>query len=387
MRLTDFDPDSFLADYWQKKPLFIKNPWTDWTNPLEPDELAGLSLEDGVESRLVIGASGQLKVENGPLPENRFSSLGDRDWTLLAQAVDHYVPAVAALIEAFRFIPNWRIDDIMVSYAADGGGVGPHFDQYDVFLIQGLGKRRWQIGGDCDDQSKLQPHEDLRLLAEFEAQEEWICEPGDILYIPPGIAHNGVAIGKDCMTYSVGFRAPSQAELIGYWIDDLLAEMPEDSRYADPDLSRQANPGEISGSAIQRLHAMITQKISDRTAFAKWFGEYSSTPKYPDMDWRPEEPETLDSFSAILASGARLERNPASRFSFIRNSKDHLSLFVDGECFECQDQSITFAETVCAHSEFGVAPAMVSSESALELIYNLYDRGSLTIAGSDDFEN
>ena len=387
MRLTEFDPDSFLADYWQKKPLFIKNPWADWANPIEPDELAGLSIEDDIESRLVTGGDGQWQVENGPLAEDRFMSLSDKDWTLLVQAVDHHVPEVAALIDPFRFIPDWRIDDIMVSYAADGGGVGPHFDQYDVFLIQGLGKRRWQIGSRCNDQTRLQPHEELRLLAEFEAKEEWVCEPGDILYIPPGIAHNGVAIGKDCMTYSIGFRAPSQAELIGYWVDDLLADMPEDSRYEDPDLSRQANPGEINDSAIQRLHMMITETISDKEAFARWFGEYSSTPKYPDLDWGPVEPATPDIIRAKLASGIRLQRNPASRYSFIRDNGEKLLLFVDGESFECQGQNITFAETVCAHSEIQLDPAMAKSDTVVELICHLHNNGSLIIVGSDEAEN
>ncbi|MEK6638011.1 MAG: cupin domain-containing protein, partial [Pseudomonadota bacterium] len=144
MHLTQFDPEIFLRDYWQKKPLLIKNAWDVWENPLDPDELAGLACEDGVESRLIMQADNRLKVEHGPVPEKRFSKLGKVPWTLLVQAVDIHVPEVAALIPPFRFIPNWRIDDVMVSYATDGGGVGPHFDQYDVFLIQGLGQRRWQ---------------------------------------------------------------------------------------------------------------------------------------------------------------------------------------------------------------------------------------------------
>ena len=125
--------------------LLIRNPWKDWDNPLDPDELAGLACEEGVESRLITRQADQLKMESGPLPEARFGELGTEPWTLLVQAVDHHVPDVAALIEAFRFIPDWRIDDVMVSYATDGGGVGPHFDQYDVFLVQGLGKRRWRV--------------------------------------------------------------------------------------------------------------------------------------------------------------------------------------------------------------------------------------------------
>ena len=143
MQLADFDTAAFLRDHWQKRPLLIRNPWTLWRNPLEPDELAGLACEEGIEARLILRRGGALAVENGPFADVRFGELGDSGWTLLVQAVDHHVPAVAELIAPFRFVPDWRIDDVMVSYATDGGGVGPHFDQYDVFLVQGLGRRRW----------------------------------------------------------------------------------------------------------------------------------------------------------------------------------------------------------------------------------------------------
>ncbi|MEH6662172.1 MAG: cupin domain-containing protein, partial [Parasphingorhabdus sp.] len=139
MQLNNFDTAAFLRDYWQKRPLLIRNPWQSWHNPLSPDELGGLACEDHVESRLITQSSGDWNAENGPLPETRFGELGKSPWTLLVQAVDQHIPDVAALIEPFRFIPNWRIDDVMVSYASDGGGVGPHFDHYDVFLVQGLG--------------------------------------------------------------------------------------------------------------------------------------------------------------------------------------------------------------------------------------------------------
>ncbi|MGH8598062.1 MAG: JmjC domain-containing protein, partial [Gammaproteobacteria bacterium] len=356
MQLTDFDIDIFLRDYWQRKPLLIKNPWKSWANPLEPDELAGLACEAGVESRLITQTRDNWKAEDGPFPEARFSKLGKKPWTLLVQAVDHYVPDVAALIEPFRFIPNWRIDDVMVSYATDGGGVGPHFDQYDVFLIQGLGKRRWQVGALCDFATELLPHDDLRLLASFEATDEWILEPGDILYVPPRVAHNGVAVGDDCMTYSIGFRAPSRSELIAHWCDDLVAEMDDDDRYGDPSLPAQQNPGEISATAIAGLHAMITEKMLDHDAFARWFGQYNSTPKYPDMDWQPEEPIQIEELRELLADGVPVSRNPASRFSFIRQHEDSVLLFVDGQCFECANETVAFAEQLCAQDRITIDP-------------------------------
>ena len=180
MQLTNFDVDGFLRDSWQKAPLLIRNAWDMWSNPLEPDELAGLACEAGVESRLVIQSSDRWELEHGPLPESRFQDIGKKPWTLLVQAVDHHVPTVAALLEPFRFIPNWRVDDVMVSYAVDGGGVGAHFDQYDVFLVQGLGHRRWQIGRRCDQATELLAHDDLRLLESFESIDEWVLGPGDM---------------------------------------------------------------------------------------------------------------------------------------------------------------------------------------------------------------
>ncbi|HEX8214566.1 MAG TPA: cupin domain-containing protein [Allosphingosinicella sp.] len=369
----NFDAAAFLSGYWQKRPLLIRNPWTCWANPLDPDELAGLACEEEVESRLVTGVHPSLAVEHGPFAEARFERLGSEPWTLLVQAVDHQAPSVAALLGAFRFIPNWRIDDVMVSYATDGGGVGPHFDRYDVFLIQGLGRRRWRLGGTCDASTALLPNEDLRLLERFEAADEYVLEPGDILYVPPGIAHEGIALGHDCMTYSVGFRAPSRSELIEQWSLHLLGGMPDDERYADPDLKPQANPGEIAAPALDRLHAMVTEKMLDREAFARWFGRHSTAPKYPDLDWRPDEPVRVEDVRARFAAGARLLRNPASRFSFIDAGEGAVSLFVDGECFDCARDEAVFAQRLCGQDP--VEP----DEAAAALVAILIDRGSLAL--------
>jgi 50S ribosomal protein L16 3-hydroxylase len=291
------------------------------------------------------------------------------------QAVDHHVPAVAALLEAFRFVPNWRIDDVMVSYATDRGGVGPHFDQYDVFLVQGLGKRRWQVGQACDSTTALLPHDDLRLLANFELVDEWVLEPGDILYVPPRIAHNGIAVGDDCMTYSIGFRAPSRGELIGHWCEVVLADLDDDDRYSDPGLPAQENPGEITAEAIARLHAMVTERMLDRVAFARWFGQYSSTPKNPEIDWRPEEPMAAEDLRDFVEREVPLLRNPASRFSFIRTGSGSVALFIDGRCFDCTDRTALFAEQLCAQDRLIVGPDVLTCEPTRDLILDLCNQG------------
>ena len=382
MELKNFDIDGFLRDNWQRKPLLIRNPWKQWSNPFEPDELAGLACEVEVESRLVIGGEGKWGVEDGPFAEARFATLGKTPWTLLVQAVDHHVPEVAALLAPFRFIPNWRIDDVMVSYATEGAGVGPHYDQYDVFLIQGAGQRRWRIGQHCDGDSALLPHDDLRLLAEFEATDEYLLGPGDILYIPPGIAHDGVAVGDDCMTYSVGFRAPSRSELIADFADELVAGMDDDDRYGDAGLKVQANPGEISAEALAALHDIVLEKLGDREAFARWFGTYISTAKYPEIDWKPEIPVEVAQVRELITNGTLLSRNPASRFSFIRQEGSVL-LFVDSECFECVGESAAFAETLCARDIVTVALSLSKSNATMTMIAQLINQGSVAFEGED----
>jgi 50S ribosomal protein L16 3-hydroxylase len=376
-RLAHFDADAFLHDHWQKKPLLIRGAWAEWSNPMSPDELAGLACEDGVESRLVQRAADGWSIEHGAFPEARLGALHEANWTLLVQAVDQFVPAVAALIEPFRFVPDWRIDDVMVSIAARGGGVGPHFDQYDVFLVQGLGKRRWRIGGMCDADTPLLADDDVRLLADFEALEEHVLEPGDILYVPPGIAHDGIAESDDCMTYSIGFRAPSRSELVAHFCDHVLATLDDDDRYADPDLSRQANPGEIAPAALVRLHAMIADTLQDRDAFARWFGAYVTTPKYPELDWASDEAVSPEELRRRLAGGEGLHRNAASRFSFIRCGEREALLFVDGQNHACSGVVATVAEALCAQGSPIIEPALLGSDKVMELLARLVAEGSL----------
>lgn len=377
VKLSHFDVDVFLRDHWQQRPLLIRNPWTEWRNPLDPDDLAGLACEEDIESRLITRPRGKWTVEHGPLAEARFAALPPKNWTLLVQAVDHLVPGVAALIDAFRFIPDWRIDDVMVSYAVDGGGVGAHFDRYDVFLIQGLGQRRWRVGGPCDDASALLPHADLRLLAEFEAVDEWLLGPGDILYLPPGIAHDGVAVGGDCMTYSIGFRAPSRGELIADWCDHLLETLDDDDRYRDPPIEPQRNPGEILDPAIARMHAMVAETLGDRDAFARWFGQFTTAPKDRDVDRTLAEPIGLEDLRRLLAAARPLRRNPASRFAFIRNGTGVL-LFVDGERFDCMNEVATFAESICADRQVAIGPDALHSAPVAALIVQLVNAGAMS---------
>ena len=372
----NFDAQAFLARVWQRRPLLIRQAWQAWHNPLAPDYLAGLACQPDVESRLVVRGKRGWRLEHGPLPASRFATLPKKNWTLLVQAVDHHVPAVATLLDAFRFLPDWRIDDVMVSYAVDGGSVGPHFDQYDVFLVQGLGQRRWQLGPRCDANTALLGHEDLGLLPGFEVKHDWLLDAGDILYLPPGYAHHGFGVGDDCMTYSIGFRAPSRADLLGHWADAVIDGLSEGDRYTDGTLVPVVNPGEIDAATIKRAHDMVRGLLADGDDFAAWFGRFATAPKYPELQARPQRPLDPPRFAARLARGGRLVRAPASRYGFVRHGRA-VTLFVDGDAIKCRGAAACMAERLCAHNTWPNVATDLRTAAALELALDLYNRGAL----------
>ena len=374
------DPQAFLREHWQSAPTLLRDRWPDWTNPLEPDELAGLACEEEVESRLVTATPAGPQLEHGPFDAERLGALGPDPWTLLVQGVDRWVPPVAALLDAFRFLPGWRVDDVMVSLAGDGGGVGPHVDQYDVFLIQGLGRRRWLIGAPLTGKEDG-PEGPLRLLPGFDTVAEWELGPGDVLYLPPGVPHDGVAVGDDCMTYSVGFRAPSAAELVAGWADATLDRLEDGPRYRDPGVAQQANAGEITGEALDRLRAMALDALGDRAAFARWFGVHSTEPRNPEVDWSPDDPPAAAEIAARVAAGEAVVRNPAVRFAFVRDGEGAL-LFVDGECVVCEGTLVGLAERLCGSGEPELGEL---DEEGLTLVERLFASGALGFEeGADD---
>lgn len=371
----DISVEEFLRDYWQKKPLLIRDAFPDFQPPVTADELAGMALEEDVESRLIIqspdGKEWQLK--HGPLQEDIFASLPDSHWTLLVQAVDHWVPEASELVEQFRFAPNWRLDDLMVSYAADGGGVGPHYDNYDVFLIQASGTRRWEVGGIYGEDSPRRPDVPVMILPEWDAEQSWDLQPGDMLYLPPRLGHNGYAIGDDCMTYSIGFRAPSHQEILtGFttYLDNITSA---EDRYSDPDLSIQSNPGEITEDAIQRVQSILHEYIDCPELLSHWFGQFMTEPKYPDL--AGEQSIELDEgeIENLICSGVPLCRTEGARFAFHRHDQ-HFILFADGKGCACSPEQTELAEKLCAgvyHSD------ILPSEENLLLIKALLLQGSL----------
>ena len=337
----------FLRDYWQKKPLLVRQAFANFQSPLSAEELAGLSLDDDVVSRLVIEnpTTDSWSVSHGPLPESKFSELPESHWTLLVQHADSLDPEVNELLHAFRFIPNWRLDDIMVSYATDKGGVGPHFDYYDVFLLQGEGKRRWKLGQQCQSGSKLVPNQPMKILQEFETTEEYIVEPGDLLYVPAQLAHWGEAIGES-ITYSIGFRAPSHADTLLDFSQEMASYAHEDDRYADPNLQLQEFSGQISDDAVSTLQQLLMKYWNDKARIAYWIGEYSTRLK---QDYPADSLETV-SKEAVL-SAVKVKLSAFCRCAYYE-SPHQAVCFINGDSWNC---SIELARALSSYEPFDVS--------------------------------
>ncbi|QOQ77793.1 cupin domain-containing protein [Pseudomonas poae] len=369
----------FLRDYWQKKPLLIRQAIPDFESPIDADELAGLALEEEVESRLVIEHGERpWELRRGPFAEDAFSTLPEREWTLLVQAVDQFVPEVAELLEHFRFLPSWRIDDVMISFAAPGGSVGPHFDNYDVFLLQAQGKRNWKIGQMCNSESPLLQHADLRILADFDESEEWVLEPGDMLYLPPRLAHFGIA-EDDCMTYSVGFRAPSAAEVLTHFTDFLSQYLTDEERYTDADAQPVSDPHQIQGDALDRLKSLLAEHMSDERMLLTWFGQFMTEPRYPELVAGEELGE--EDFINSLEGGAILVRNPSARMAWSEVDDDVL-LFASGQSRYLPGKLRELLKLVCSadalHSDN--LGAWLADEDGRDLLCELVKQGSLGFA-------
>ncbi|STQ14448.1 protein YcfD [Enterobacter cloacae] len=255
----------FLEKYWQKKPVVLKNAFPNFVDPITPDELAGLAMEPEVDSRLVSHFNGKWQASNGPF--EHFDGLGETGWSLLAQAVNHWHMPAAELVRPFRVLPDWRLDDLMISFSVPGGGVGPHIDQYDVFIIQGMGSRRWRVG-DKLPMRQFCPHPALLHVDPFEPIIDEDLAPGDILYIPPGFPHDGFT-HETALNYSVGFRGPNGRDLISSFADYALENDLGGEHYSDPDLTCREHPGRIEQYELDRIRQMMIDMIGKPDDFTK----------------------------------------------------------------------------------------------------------------------
>ena len=368
--LGEISIDTFLKEYWHKKPLLIRGAIPNFEGFLTPNELAGLACEEDVQSRLVSYQKKQWKLEQGPFPEKRFAKLPERDWTLLVQSVNHHMQEGNDLLQQFNFIPHARLDDLMVSYAPDGGGVGPHFDSYDVFLLQGCGQRLWRMSEQKD--LSLVAGAPLRILQNFHSEQEWTLSAGDMLYLPPHVAHWGIAIG-DCMTYSIGFRAPSAEELSGEFLNYLQMRRELSGRYSDPDLTVQSHPAEISAGMIKKVDSILDGLKWNEEDVARFLGQYLSEPK-SHVVFEPPPNMTLKTFCKRIA----LDGIKLSYKSQLLKAQD--SFYLNGEVLEVDQDSVDLMMKLADGRQLSsdeLSEAVKAHENLVDQLYDWYLAGWL----------
>jgi 50S ribosomal protein L16 3-hydroxylase len=364
--LGGLSPARFLRDYWHKRPLLIRNAVPGFAGLLSPNDMQQLASRDDVESRLIQGSGTRWQLDHGPFKKRDFKRLPKTGWTLLVQSLNHVLPEADALLTHFDFIPHARLDDLMVSYAVPGGSVGPHFDSYDVFLLQGQGRRRWQISTQTD--LTLLDDAPLKILRHFKAEDEWVLGPGDMLYLPPHVAHCGVAEDA-CTTYSIGFRAPTAEELAQGFLMHLQDTLTLEGRYADPDLRLQSHPGEISRAMLKQIEGMIVRIQWNKREIAEFAGRYLSDPKPNVFFDAPDAPLSLADFNK-RSNKKSVTLHPKSRLLFTGGR-----FFINGEAFTpAADETIALKQLADLRR---LAPGFPAS--LRERFYDWYEAGWLEI--------
>lgn len=343
--------DNFLQDYWQKKPLLLKNALPNFQTPISPEELAGLSLEEEVESRLIIQKSAtDYSLKTGPFSEEVFEGLPKKNWTLLIQGLDRLMPEVTDLLKEFSFIPSWRVDDIMVSYATQGGNVGPHFDHYDVFLLQAQGKRNWQLTSQNCDMSNYIQGVDLRLMQTFNVEDDYVCETGDILYLPPKWGHHGISLSDDCMTFSIGYRSYQGLELWDSFGDYLAENESFKDLYLDPNW-QDCQSGEISDPAWQQAKKLLKSVLEKDEFIKPWFGKFATQLDKNANDLLPEplakdEKIYIDELIQIALNSEGIIRDEVCRFAYAETT-DKILLYINGQIMNTFSAEEAFIKLLC----------------------------------------
>lgn len=336
INFQNLNKEDFLSHYWQKKPLVFRKALPDFFNPLSGDELAGLALEEEVESRLVIHTPEKKPywhLKRGPFHARDFTQLPPSHWTLLVQGVDRFIPEVAALLEHFNFLPHWRIDDVMISYAVEQGSVGPHYDHYDVFLFQAQGRRKWLLTSKHCEVENYLPNVELRIMDKFLVEEEFILEAGDMLYLPPHIAHHGISLSPDCMTYSFGYRSYQSLELWESFGEYLAENSLHHELFHDPDWCCLNGSGELPEEAIHEAKRVLQNILDDEKRLRHWFGCFVTRLDQQAEELLPlpnEETDDRSLFLSELENSPGLTRNSLCRFAYQIEEDETLTLFING---------------------------------------------------------
>lgn len=380
--INNLDITDFLKNYWQKKPLLIRAAFPNYQTPISADELAGLACEDFVESRIIYeddshDLTAKWKLENGPFNESRFSNLPETHWTLLIQGINKISPEFDDLLHQFNFIPSWRVDDLMASYAAPDGSVGPHTDNYDVFLLQASGRRKWMISEQAVTADNLEKNIPIKIINNFEPESEWILEAGDMLYLPENVAHYGIGL-EDCMTFSIGFRSPSHADLLTGYVDDHIADLTDNLRFNDPELSPDQNPGEISSAAIDRVQEILLSQFKDKSKVADWFGRFI-TEYLNDFESQPDNLLSTNEFIETFKITGVLRRVAAVRANYLSGSNSNLSLYINGMKYNTKADTEEIVKLFCNQHliTYQDIKHIIDDKNALEFLCELYNNGYL----------
>lgn len=392
MTLQNFDWHDFLANYWQKKPLVIKNALpADALTFLTPEDLAGLAMEEDVESRIVIEKDGQTpwELKRGPFTEDDFTSTPATHWTLLVQGVNHWLPEAAELLSAFEAIPRWRLDDIMVSYAPTEGGVGPHYDHYDVFLIQGKGTREWRLTTQYCTLDNYLPNMPLRLMDKFLVEETHFLEAGDMLYLPAKVGHWGISRSDDCMTWSVGYRSLAAREMLEHFADFAARESIPAQWFKDPSWHNIHHPSDISHEATQQARAALAALLADDATFHRWFGQFVTEPQGHQgslLSLPPERNLPIDRFIRRIKQGEGLSADLMSRWAQDTTQTPRL-LHINGEttCIDAEvDQALLDRLCSSYDHQAELLLSFISNSASSDLLHGLWQAGVLHWAEEND---
>lgn len=351
---------------------------------ITPDEVAGLSCDPRIESRLIMERGGKTpwELKRGPFKASLFSKLPKTHWTVLVNGVDRFVPAVNAFVDHFSFIPFWRIDDVMISVACDKGNVGAHVDNYDVFLVQAHGTREWMIEDSPRTTDEFRAGLPIRLLKRFKPTHRWLLEPGDILYLPPRFPHHGIARGDNCMTISIGFRAPSVSEIINGVVTEALSGLDESLRYTDRDLKPQA-PGEISSTAVKKIKQMISKELLNDTLIESWLARYV-TESYPDVELQGDlTPLDLKGVRSEFTKGKQIVRCEGARLAYIKAGPEgHFKFYANGvKMDDLKEGAVLLARAIADRVVISPRDALelIKGRDALKLLSGLVARGLVVV--------
>jgi 50S ribosomal protein L16 3-hydroxylase len=354
------DYETFLARYWQREPLFIPAGLPGFQPPLSADELAGIALDPAADARLVRQQGEDFSQCRAPLEESDLQQPGR--WTLLVQEVDHFSDAAAELLGILPFLPRWRLNDVLMSYATDGGSAGPHFDRYDVFIVQGSGERLWRVGQRCDSDSRLRPGDELQILADFHTRDSFRMRCGDVLYLPPGVAHWGESIGEST-SFSIGLRAPPLRDMLARWLDNRLETLDENLLFADPRREAAVHAGEITAHDLDRARQQLRALLDFDDP--RWFGE--------TITESGDDPAAGDGDDGLPA--ALLELAPGQRLAWLRQDAD-LLVFAAGQSRSFDPSLRPLLEALCSGEQLRREDDTRTAQ-ARELLQWLLEQGTL----------